>query len=112
MTRDWLVLPSLWVLLEWLRGWAFSGFPWLSLGYAFIDSPLAGWAPVLGVYGVTCAAALAATGLGVLSAPGVLAARQSTAAQAAAARAAALVAIAALLLAPGLAGRHEWTPQG
>jgi len=22
------------VLLEWLRGWAFSGFPWLSLGYA------------------------------------------------------------------------------
>ena len=26
-TRDWLVLPSLWVLLEWLRGWALSGFP-------------------------------------------------------------------------------------
>jgi len=111
MTRDWLVLPSLWVLLEWLRGWAFSGFPWLSLGYAFIDSPLAGWAPVLGVYGVTWAAALAATGLGALSAPGVLAARQSTAAQAAAARAVALVAIAALFVAPGLAGRHEWTRQ-
>ena len=55
-TRDWLVLPTLWVLLEWLRGWLLSGFPWLSTGYAMIDSPLAGWAPLLGVYGVTWAA--------------------------------------------------------
>jgi apolipoprotein N-acyltransferase len=54
------VLPALWVLLEWLRGWALSGFPWLGLGYAFIDTPLAGWAPLLGVYGVTAAAALTA----------------------------------------------------
>ncbi len=38
-TRDWLVLPVLWVLFEWLRGWLLSGFPWLSLGYALIDSP-------------------------------------------------------------------------
>jgi apolipoprotein N-acyltransferase len=113
-TRDWLVLPSLWVLLEWLRGWALSGFPWLSLGYAFIDSPLAGWAPVLGVYGVTWAAALAATGLGALTLPGVPAARPSTAALPAAARAAiarvaALAAIAAVFVAPALAGRHQWT---
>ena len=62
-SRDWLVLPALWVLLEWLRGWALSGFPWLSLGYAFIDTPLAGWAPAAGVYGVTWAAALAAAGV-------------------------------------------------
>ena len=41
-TRAWLVLPVLWVLLEWLRGWVLSGFPWLSLGYAMIDSPLQG----------------------------------------------------------------------
>jgi len=51
-TRAWLVLPVLWVLLEWLRGWALSGFPWLSLGYAMIDSPLKGWAPLFGIYGV------------------------------------------------------------
>ncbi len=52
-TRDWLVLPVLWVLLEWLRGWLLSGFPWLSLGYALIDSPLRGLAPLFGVYAVT-----------------------------------------------------------
>src|SRR3981189_2042073 len=64
-TRAWLVLPVLWVLLEWLRGWALSGFPWLSLGYAMIDSPLRGWAPVFGVYGVTWATATLAVGLNV-----------------------------------------------
>src|SRR3981189_218903 len=64
-TRAWLVLPVLWVLLEWLRGWALSGFPWLSLGYAMIDSPLRGWAPVFGVYGVTWATATLAVALNV-----------------------------------------------
>lgn len=48
----WL-LPALWVLLEWLRGWLLSGFPWLVLGYSQIDSPLRGYAPLLGVYGVS-----------------------------------------------------------
>jgi len=48
-----LVAPAAWVLIEWLRGWVLSGFPWLAHGYAQIDTPLAGWAPVLGVYGVS-----------------------------------------------------------
>lgn len=48
-----LVAPALWTLVEWFRGWALSGFPWLSFGYGQIDSPLAGWAPVIGIYGVT-----------------------------------------------------------
>lgn len=48
-----LVWLAAWVLLEWLRGWVLSGFPWISLGYALIDSPLSGYAPVLGVYGVS-----------------------------------------------------------
>ncbi len=26
------LLPSLWIGLEWLRGWLFTGFPWLDLG--------------------------------------------------------------------------------
>ena len=45
--------PSIWVLIEWLKGWLFSGFPWLSLGYSQIDTGLSGWAPLLGVYGVS-----------------------------------------------------------
>lgn len=48
-----LVGPAAWVLVEWLRGWVLTGFPWMALGYGQIDTPLAGWAPVLGVYGVS-----------------------------------------------------------
>lgn len=54
----WMLAPVLWVLIEWVRGWLFTGFPWLVTGYSQIPySPLAGLAPVLGVYGVSLAAA-------------------------------------------------------
>ncbi|MEW6354615.1 MAG: apolipoprotein N-acyltransferase, partial [Pseudomonadota bacterium] len=55
-----LIFPAAWVLFEWLRGWLFSGFPWLNLGYSQIDAPLAGVAPLLGVYGVSWLCALSA----------------------------------------------------
>ncbi|HTE39238.1 MAG TPA: apolipoprotein N-acyltransferase, partial [Steroidobacteraceae bacterium] len=48
-----LALPAAWVLLEWVRGWLFSGFPWLALGYSSIDTPLAGTAPLVGAYGAS-----------------------------------------------------------
>jgi apolipoprotein N-acyltransferase len=47
-------------VVEWLRGWLFSGFPWLAIGYAHSDSPLAGLAPVGGIHAVTLASALTA----------------------------------------------------
>ena len=57
-----LIGPAVWTLIEWLRGWALSGFPWLSFGYGQIDGPLAGWAPVLGVYGVSWMLLVSAAG--------------------------------------------------
>lgn len=47
-----LLFPPIWLGLEWLRGGLFTGFPWLQTGYAWIDSPLAGFAPLLGVQGL------------------------------------------------------------
>jgi apolipoprotein N-acyltransferase len=50
----------LWVLLEWLRGWVLTGFPWLALGYSQIETALQGYAPLLGVYGVSLAVVISA----------------------------------------------------
>jgi apolipoprotein N-acyltransferase len=55
-----LLLPALWSAMEWLRGWFLSGFPWLQLGYSQIDSPLAGYGPLLGVLGISWMVALSA----------------------------------------------------
>lgn len=54
------VMPVAWVGIEWLRGMMMTGFPWLTLGYAQSNSPLAGYAPLLGAYGVSLLAAISA----------------------------------------------------
>jgi apolipoprotein N-acyltransferase len=50
----WLSLPSLWVVLEWLRGKLLTGFPWNLLAYSQGD---VGWlrqiADITGAYGVS-----------------------------------------------------------
>ncbi len=47
-----MLWPAAWVLMEWLRGYLFSGFSWLQLGYSQIDAPLSGWAPLVGIFGL------------------------------------------------------------
>lgn len=61
-----VLLPCLWVLIEWWRGWFLTGFPWLNLGYSQTDTPLAGYASWLGVYGMSFAVALSAGLLAVV----------------------------------------------
>ena len=55
--RATLVIPAAWMLMEWLRGWFLTGFPWLAFGYASAGWSYAGFAPVLGVYGASLAIA-------------------------------------------------------
>jgi apolipoprotein N-acyltransferase len=94
----WLVLlPAGWVLVEWFRGWFLSGFPWLALGYTQLDTPLAGFAPVVGVYGTSLAVALVAGALVTL----LLGGRS--------ARIVAVAAIAAVGIAGTALGRAGWT---
>ena len=33
-------IPSLWVAIEWLRGYLFTGFPWVLAGYSQANLPL------------------------------------------------------------------------
>jgi apolipoprotein N-acyltransferase len=91
------VFPSAWALTEWLRAWLFSGFPWLNLGYSQIDSPLLGFAPLLGIYGVGFVTALSAGLLNcILTGSGRL-------------RIAALVSIGSIGLAGWMLNQYHWT---
>lgn len=56
-----LFVPGAWVAFEWLRGTFLTGFPWLAMGYSQVaESFLAGYAPVLGMYGVSAFVAVSA----------------------------------------------------
>ena len=43
---------SMWLLVEWIRGWFLTGFPWLYVGHGHLNSPLAGLAPIVGSLGI------------------------------------------------------------
>ena len=65
---DALAFAALWTGLEWVLTWFLTGFPWLFAGYAFIDTPLAGLAPVTGVLGMSFVAVFTAACLVMLPA--------------------------------------------
>ncbi len=91
-----LLAASAWTLAEWLRGWVFTGFPWLALGYAQTPpSPLAGFAPLTGVFGLSWLTVLVAGLLAMLLAWRV--------------RVVALATLVAVAGGGALLARHTWT---
>ncbi|HYG55536.1 MAG TPA: apolipoprotein N-acyltransferase, partial [Burkholderiales bacterium] len=50
-----LLVPAALTLAEWLRSWIFTGFPWLAAGYSATGWPLQGYAPLVGVFGLSFA---------------------------------------------------------
>ena len=60
---DVAAFAALWTALEWALTWFLTGFPWLFAGYAFIDTPLVGLAPVGGVLWMSFVAVLTAASL-------------------------------------------------
>ena len=48
-----VAIPVFWLVMDWVRGWFLTGFPWGYLGYSHADTPLVGFAPILGVQGIT-----------------------------------------------------------
>ena len=57
---DALAFAALWLAQEALRGWLFTGFPWLYIGYSQLAGPLAGLAPLGGVWLLSFGMALTA----------------------------------------------------
>jgi apolipoprotein N-acyltransferase len=47
-------IPAFFTLIELLRSFIFTGFPWLSLGYSQVpNSPLIGYLPIVGIHGIS-----------------------------------------------------------
>lgn len=57
----WLTLPAFWFLAEWARSNLFTGFPWLFAGDAHLFTWLAGFAPLIGSFGLSVLVLLSLT---------------------------------------------------
>lgn len=54
-----VLVAAAWVLVEWIYSSVpFDGFGWSRLGYTAVDSPIAGWFPILGISGASLVVAL------------------------------------------------------
>ncbi len=61
--RHYLAFPALWLIVEWLRTWLLTGFPWLLTGYSQLGTWLDGYAPIFGVLGISLIVVVTAAGL-------------------------------------------------
>lgn len=59
-----LLFAGAWLLLDGLRGWLMTGFPWLYAGYPMIDTALVGLAPLGGIWLLTLVTVLTGAALG------------------------------------------------
>jgi len=93
---NWLLFVATWVLFEWFWTWFLTGFPWLFAGYSQLATPLAGLAPLGGVFLVSAAVVLiGVAGASVLRSPRL-----------------ALPVIGLTVLVSWLTERIEWTVAG
>jgi apolipoprotein N-acyltransferase len=60
-------VAAAWIATEWLRATMFTGFAWNPLGVALLDTPWAASARLIGTYGLSGLAVLAAGSLWLLS---------------------------------------------
>jgi apolipoprotein N-acyltransferase len=68
----WVTFPLLWVGFESLRASLFTGFPWLLMGTAHVESLLGNWAPLGGVWLVSFMVALLASLISVSPLKGMI----------------------------------------
>ncbi len=61
LCKLYIIFPSAWALIEWVRSYLFTGFPWLLLGTSQVKTMLSGYAPLVGIYGVTFIVTLTAS---------------------------------------------------
>jgi apolipoprotein N-acyltransferase len=57
------VMPAVFLLAEWLRGFAFTGFGWLAAGYSQTDAWLMAYAPLGGIHLISWAVLVSAGAL-------------------------------------------------
>ncbi len=93
---NWLLFAATWVLFEWFWTWFLTGFPWLFAGYGQLESPLAGLAPLGGVFLVSFAVVI----IGVAGSSVLRSFRL------------AIPLILLTVLASWLSGRVDWTTAG
>ncbi|QLF94256.1 apolipoprotein N-acyltransferase [Pseudomonas sp. ABC1] len=96
---DALAFAALWLALDALRGWILTGFPWLYAGYSQLDGPLAGLAPLGGVWLLSFTIVLSAALLSNL--PALFKHKQQALL--------AVVLVGSLWLLGMTLGQHDWT---